>query len=179
MPENDKFEFDEGQFDYELDTEIDKYQLDKELEKQHSLFMKYSKLAKQARKYYNHRWEVVKRVRSKITKEIKEKAEKDKVKLPTAPIIEAEYRTDKRHVKAKSEMIDAEYNMELLDSAVMSLHQRKAALSNLVRLYLAEYWDDSTSGVVDGDTQRAFDKKQKEKTQQVIKNKSKRRRKPK
>lgn len=177
MPETDKFKFNEDDFDYELDTEIDKKNLDKELEKQHSLFMKYSRLAKQAKKYFNHRWEVVKRVRSKIIKELKEEAEAEKQKMPTAQIIEAEYRTDQRHIKAKSEMIDAEYMSDLLDGAVMSLHQRKAALSDLIRLYLAEYWDDSTSGIVDGDTQRAYDKKQKEKSKQIVKKRSTRRRK--
>ena len=173
MPEDDKFKFDEEDFDYELDTEISKNNLDKELEKQHSLFMKYSKLSKQARKYYNHKWEVVKRTRSKIVKEVKTDDPK-----ATAQIIEAEYRTDKRHIQAKSAMIDAEYMMELLDGAVMSLHQRKASLTDLIKLYLADYWDDSATGNVDGDTRTAYDKHQKQKTKEIIKNKSSRRKKP-
>lgn len=169
---NKDFEFDEEKFDYELDTEIDKNHLDEELECQHSLFMKYSKLSKLAKRVYDFKWEEVKKIRSRIIKEIKTEDAK-----ATVQIIEAGYRTDERHIEAKKEMIEAEYQWNIMDGAVMSLHQRKASLQNLIQLYLNEYWADGASGNIDGETRTAYEKHQKSKAKEIIKKKSSRRRK--
>lgn len=169
---NKEFEFDEEDFDYELDTAIDKHHLDKELEVQHSLFMKYSKLSKKAKEIFDDKWEAVKKIRSKIIKEIKEDDPK-----ATAQLIEAGYRTDERHIEAKGEMIEAEYQYGILDGAVMSLHQRKASLQGLIKLYLNEYWADEATGNIDGETQRAYGKHKRTKAKDAIRKSSRRKRK--
>ena len=169
---NKDFEFNKDDFDYELDTAIDKHKLDKELEVQHSLFMKYSKLSKLAKRIYDHKWEAVKKIRSKIIKKIK----KDDPKA-TGQMIEAQYRDDERHATAKEEMIEAEYQYNILDGAVMSLHQRKTSLQDLVKLYLNEYWADGATGNIDKETRSAYDKHQKEKTATAVKKATRRTRK--
>lgn len=166
------FEFNDEDFDYELDTDIDKHHLDKELECQHSLFSKYSKLSKIAKEILDTKQEQVKTLRSRIIKRIKEEDPK-----ATGQLIEAEYRTDKEYMLAKKAMIKAEYQFNVLDGNVMSLHQRKASLQGLIKLYLNEYWIDDVKGDVDVPTRRAYDEHQKSKAKEIIKKKSRRKRK--
>lgn len=169
---NKDFEFNDEDFDYELDTDIDKYHLDRELECQHSLFSKYSKLSKKAKEILDDKHELVKTLRSKIILRVKGDDPK-----ATGQVIEAEYRTDKDYMLAKKAMIKAEYQFNVLDGNVMSLHQRKASLSGLIKLYLNEYWADAPSGEVDSETQTAYRKHKRDKVKQIIKKKSVRKRK--
>lgn len=158
------FEFKEEDFDYELDTAIDKNHLDKELQFQPSLFMKYAKLQKKAKKVFDLQWEKVKTIRSKIIKEIKEENPK-----ATAQLVEAEYRTNEEYIEEKKAAIEAEYSYNILDAATLSLHQRKASLQDLVKLYLNEYWADGVSGNIDGETKTTYDKHQKTEARNIIK----------
>lgn len=169
---NKEFEFNDEDFDYELDTDIDKYHLDKELECQHSLFMKYSKLSKKAKEILDNIHERVKTIRSKIIERVKTDDPK-----ATGQVIEAKYRTDEKYMQAKKEMIKAEYQFNVLDGAVMSLHQRKASLQGLIKLYLNEYWEEDATGNIDGATRRAYDKHQSDKAKRTIRKKSRRKRK--
>ena len=121
--------------DFEKDMQIDQGRLDEEWLNQPGLFMRYAKLAAQAKARLDRAKENVKIIRSECIKDAKERLEK-----PTAQLIEADYRTRTKYIRAKEEAIDAEYSYNILDSAVFALQQRKMALENLVRLLGQEYF---------------------------------------
>lgn len=132
---NDLRKFDPD-WDYSADTIVDKYRLDEEAARQSNTFMKYSSLAAQANKEYSETWERVKTLRSELILEYREdnpKAKNDEV--------EAYYRTHKDYIAAKKEMIQAEFVKNILDGAVMAMHQKKASLEFLVKLHGQNYFD--------------------------------------
>ena len=164
------FDFDFDEID-ELEKEINQNNLDKELRKQHTLFVKYSKLYALSKKVHNKKWERVKTIRSRIILDIKKKKVDKGEKAPTQQEIEATYRTNKRYKSAKNDMIDAEYDMDTLDGVVMSLHQRKSDLKDLVKLWLGEYWADHAGETLDADTREQFQKKKQKTVRKKVKEK--------
>ena len=59
---------------------------------------------------------------------------------PTAPVVEAFYRTDEDYQEAKQEMIDAQYDADMLTNIVFAFQARKLTLENLVRLQGQNYF---------------------------------------
>jgi len=122
-------------WNYSVDTVIDKDRLDEEAARQPDTFMKYSALASTAIREYGIAWEYVKTLRSELILAYREenpKAKNDEV--------EAIYRTNPRYKKAKEEMIQAEFVKNILEGAVMAMHQKKAKLADLVTLHGQNYF---------------------------------------
>ena len=126
-------------YDYASDVIIDKDALDDEWINQPSLFMRYAEAQAESKMELDRAHEAVKVARSEIIRELKN----DYPKM-TEKVIEAHYRTDERHLDAKEAMIEAEYVYNMLNAAVMAMHQRKMALENLVRLQGQEYFSTPT-----------------------------------
>lgn len=128
--------------DYRTDMRIDDQMLDIEWEDQPELAMKYGRIWADAHKRLQQAEERVKIVRSELIKEVNE----DPVKCtgkekPTVTDIEAYYRTHERHIEAKKEWIEAEYECNMAEIAKNEVSfTRKAALENLVILLGQDYF---------------------------------------
>jgi hypothetical protein len=127
-------------FDYEDDLSIDEDAYDDEWLAQSSLMFKYGRAAAILKKRMADIHEDLKVARSEIVKEFKESNKK-----VTGVEIEAHYRTHPRHVKLKKKFINAEFEVNLIEAAISSLHQKKAALQDLVRMALGELYGDPKS----------------------------------
>lgn len=133
--------------DYERDTEINPHALHDELVEQANTFAYYSKKKAHAEAKVRRAEEKVKVTRSEICLEVAKDFEgtlglnkEGGTIKPTAPMMEAYYRTDPRHREAKKELHDAEYQLGLMNTAVFSLQMKKMSLENLVRLAGMEYF---------------------------------------
>lgn len=126
--ENEKLNFEE-------DLSIDFYNLHNEWARQAGLMAKYSKFAARHKEEMDKAEELIKTTRSEIIKRVRERNPK-----ATAQAIEADYRDDREHREAKQSFIDAEYNYNMAQAAVSSIHQKKYALENLVKLLGMDYF---------------------------------------
>ena len=124
MDEYEKFELDP-----ETDIAVNPDDLDVEWLRQSSLFQKYGKASADAEKRVKMAIQNIKVVRSELIKEASTILDK-----PTDSNKEAYYRTHPRHQDAKQELIDAEYERDLLVSAKSAIYMKKSALENLVKL---------------------------------------------
>jgi hypothetical protein len=130
MPRNDTEEI-----NYEDDISIDKHRLDREFVTHPKKHMKYARLAAQATREEARAHERVKVIRSEIVTEILAEGGK-----PTAQVIEARYRTDKRHIEAKEDLIKAQETAQLLNEAVIAFRHRKNSIEGLARLHESGYY---------------------------------------
>jgi hypothetical protein len=121
-------------FNYEEDLSIDPNFLDAEFLNHSQVFMKYASESARTKKVASLAEEKVKVTRSQIILELKSSGEKY-----TESAIEANYRLDPRHIQAKEEQAQAEYEANLMENAVFAFQARKCALENLVRLYATSY----------------------------------------
>lgn len=113
-----------NELNYEADLEIDPDDLDNEWLRQPILYMKYAEAAAEARRRTGKAEEKIKVVRSKLITKADGTAQK----------IEAYYRTHPDHVEAKEELIEAQYQADVMSAAEKAFEHRKRALENLVRL---------------------------------------------
>lgn len=120
----------EPETDYEKDLVVDKYKLDEECVRQPMLYMKYAKLAAEAKKQFDYAWERAKVTRAKLIKEAK----------GTAQEKEAFFRDHPDHKKAVRAKNDAEAEYNILNAASYALSQRKTMLEMLVKLWGGEYF---------------------------------------
>jgi len=129
--------------DYELDMQIDPNTLDIEWIEQTSLAMKYGKEFVEAKKVAAQAHENVKVTRARLIKRANKKPDKclgEGIK-PTDAKVEAYYRNHEDHKTAKQELIEAQYEMDLIEIAKNEISfTRKAALENLVKLYTSNYF---------------------------------------
>ena len=126
---------DNDELNYEDDIRIDKHRLDREFVTHPKKHMKYAKLAAQATAELARAEENVKVIRSEIVIDLLAKGTK-----PTGQVIEATYRTDKRHIKAKEEWIKAQETSQLLNEAVIAFRHRKNSLEGLASLHQSGYF---------------------------------------
>jgi len=128
-------------FDYEKEMNIDPDFLDVEFLNHPTLAMKVGKLSAIANKEAKEAEERVKTLRSELVMQANTEPDKylGKGVKPTAPVVEAYYRTDEDYVEAKTELIEAQYNADMLNHAVFAVQARKTTLENLVRLIGLEY----------------------------------------
>jgi len=121
--------------DYLQDIEIDPDELDIECLRQASLFSKYGKREAIAKRNYAIAYENVKVIRSELIQLAGGMKE-----LSNAQKVEAFYRTHPKHIEAKKQFIEAEYEMNIANSAVFAFNQRKSMLEQLTKLCLADYF---------------------------------------
>lgn len=138
---------------FENDIAIDLDRLHEEWQTHAQLRYKYAKHISYLEKVVKKAHEKVKVVRSQLTRD----AMKDSKgccgidKAPTAPLIEAYYRTHPEHEAAKTELIDAEYNLSMAWNSVKAFDDRKNSLENEVKLWTRNYFATPTEErMVDG-----------------------------
>lgn len=124
MDEYEKFELDP-----ENDITVNPDDLDVEWLRQSSLFQKYGRATADAEKRVKIAIQNIKVVRSRLVNEANTFLDK-----PTGQNVEAHYRTHPDHQDAKQELIDAEYERDLIASAKSAIYMKKSTLENLVKL---------------------------------------------
>ena len=130
------------ELNFNEDIAIDLDNLHEEWQTHAQMRYKYAKHISYLEKVSKKAHEKVKVVRSQLTK----KATKDPKgccgidKAPTAPVIEAYYRTHPDHEAAKNELIDAEYELSMAWNAVKAFDDRKNSLENEVKLWIRNYF---------------------------------------
>jgi len=126
----------------EKDLHIDCEALDIECLNQANLAWKYINLAHQARKKARQAEEYLKTIRSELIAKVNKDSEGcvNKAK-PNVHDIEAYYRTHKQYKAAKTEMIDAQLEADLVQQGKdLFVFQRKASLENLINLHGQQYF---------------------------------------
>lgn len=132
----------QDELNFETDLAIDLDNLHEEWQTHAQLRYKYAKHISSLERTVKKAHEKVKVVRSQLTKD----AIKDPKgccgidKSPTAPLIEAYYRTHPDHEAAKNELIDAEYDLSMAWNAVKAFDDRKNSLENEVKLWIRNYF---------------------------------------
>jgi len=128
---------------YEQDMYIDESALDQELLDQAVLATRYGRHWAECKNTLTLAEENIKLVRSELIKEANDNPEKylgGDVK-PTGPNIEAYYRNHKRHKEAKDEWVEAQFEANVAEITYKEIsYTRKAALENLVKLFIADYF---------------------------------------
>lgn len=131
----------EEKFEFEDDLYIDLNRLEWEAARQARLFGKWGKRWVIATKRRDRAAERVKTKRSDLIKYIRENyKEEGYVKEPTGPQSEAFYRTDKEYKKLKQEVIDAQYEVNMLYISMRSFEHKKEMIGVEQKLYSNEYW---------------------------------------
>jgi len=131
---------------YEDDLAIDPDDLVEEWLKHPSMYFQYSELLSIAKRKMAIAHERIKVVRSELIKKAHKHPKKHlKGMKLTAPVVEAYYRDHEDHKEAKEDLINAEFDVSILEAAVWSFSHRKKALENLVQLLSLRYFAGPTS----------------------------------
>lgn len=131
-------------YDYDMDLQIDPTALDVEWLEQPRLFMKYAEAAAQAKKEVDQLKEALDVVKAQADHAIREKPEKYGVVKVTEATVMAAVTQEKNVRQSLANLIDARYELEILNGAVRAFEQRKTALENMVRLHGASYFAGPT-----------------------------------
>lgn len=126
--------------DYEKELQIDILSLDTEWIQQPRLFMKYADLQSESRKELDELKQKQKVKRSELLLEAAEGGEELIGSKPTVSAIDAWVESQKSYKELVQQIIDKEYELNILTGAVRAFDQKKAALENLVRLWQGSYF---------------------------------------
>jgi hypothetical protein len=129
-------------FDFDGDMEIDLNYLHIECQNHAAKFMKYAKESARSKKAAAFAEENVKTKRSQLVKAANEDPDGTLGKgiKPTAPNVEAYYRTHPDYIKVKAEWIEAVYYSDLCAGAVYAMQGRKLMLEMEVKLHGQQYY---------------------------------------
>jgi len=124
---------------YEKDREINKDELEKEWLNQSNLVGNYGKELAKAKRKKADLWEEVKVIKAELITECKQDNSK-----ATGPQLEAYYRTHDRHKKAKAKLINAEYEIDLIETAYDTLRfQKKVAMQEVRKIQQDEMFAET------------------------------------
>lgn len=128
--------------EYERDLYIDESALDVEWIGQPQLMLKYSREYAKAEREVARMKEKISVKRAKLDKEIRIEPEKfglSDVKI-TEAVVNNAIITDKEFQKLTEDLIEANYEVNMLKGAVDAVKQRKDALQDLVKLHGQQYF---------------------------------------
>lgn len=116
-------------FDYDKDTAIDPDDLVEEWLGLPNMFFNYQKELAKKEKVAKEAHELVKVTRSRLRKEAKEEGE-----AKTESEKEDYYRTHSDHMEAKQAWIDAEYERDLVKSAIGAFYRKETGMEEVGKL---------------------------------------------
>lgn len=128
---------------YEQDLAIDPYCLDEDWLKQSGLFMKYSVMAADAQKRRDQAKEKLDVVKAELDRSIRENPginNKYKLEKITEAVVTSTILVQPEYKVASDELIEANYELNILQSAVRAFDHKRAALENEVKLWLGSYF---------------------------------------
>lgn len=126
--------------DYEKESSIDVLALDVEWIHQPGRFMKYAEKQASAKRELDELKQELKVLESELLLQAAEEGEELIGSKPTVAVVDAWVKSNKRHIEASKEIIQKDYELNILQSAVRAFDQRKSALENLVRLWQGSYF---------------------------------------
>jgi len=126
--------------DYELDLAIDEMALDLEWLEQPSLMLKYTTKAAKARRNLDRIKEKLSVVKAQVEKEIRADPEEFEIVKVTESAIMSTVLLHDSYQEAMKELIDAQYEYQVVQGAVQAVDQRKQALENMTRLLGLQYY---------------------------------------
>jgi hypothetical protein len=124
----------------ESEFQIDRNRLDDEWVRQVPLRNKYGELAAEARKKYTESKNDFSVVEAELYLDIAKNPGKYGLEKTTENSIKSAVTTNKRRNAAHDDMVRAKYELDIWESACKALDDRKSALPDLVKLFLAEYF---------------------------------------
>ena len=125
---------------YEKDIRIDESALDVEWLGQASLMLKYSRILAMSRKRADHAKINADVIKAELDKKIRAVPENYDLSKITEVAISNIILTSEEYKEAQTEIIEALYEVNMAQSAVRAIEQRKDALENLVKLYGQQYF---------------------------------------
>jgi len=129
------------ELDFNRDMAINPDCLDVECLDHANLYIRYSNAAIHAARIAKRAAEKKKTIRSKLTKEANKDPKGCGIEKVTGPNVEAYYRDHDDYKDAVNELIDAEYEADMLKGAVESFgYQRKEMLRLLVQEWQGQYF---------------------------------------
>lgn len=125
---------------FENNINIDKYNLDIEWVKQPTLIAEYSNKHTEAQKKFHKVKEILEQERARLTKAITQNPQNFGINKTTVVLLESVIVEHPDYIKAKQEMIQAQYEMNIFANAVKAIEHKKTALENIVKLHLSGYY---------------------------------------
>ena len=128
------------ELNYEQDLAIDPYCLDEEWLKQPGLYMKYSFMAAEAQKRRDQLKERLEVIKAELDRDIRENPIKFKLENVKEASIAATILLQPKYEKGVNDLTEANYELNMLQSAVRALDHKRSALENEVKLWLGSYF---------------------------------------
>jgi hypothetical protein len=125
---------------YEKDIEIDETALDIEWLSQPVLFMKYSQHSAEMRRKLDETKQTLEVVKAEVDRSVREKPEKYDIAKVTEGSVNSAILVSYKYKIAYKEYLDAKYESDMAQAAVVAFDQRKTALENMVRLHGQQYF---------------------------------------
>jgi hypothetical protein len=125
---------------YEREIEIDESSLDIEWLNQPMLFMKYSQHSAQMRRKVDEAKQNLDVVKAEVDRDIRENPDKYDISKITEGSVSSAILVSANYKKAFKEYLDAKYEADMAQAAVIAFDQRKTALENMVRLHGQQYF---------------------------------------
>lgn len=125
---------------YEQDIRIDETALDVEWLEQAGLMFRYAENAAKARQKLDRKKESLDVVKAEIDTRIRTDPDKFNLEKVTEGAILNTILQQQAYRTAYQEFVDAKYEADIAQAAVIALAQRKDALENLVRLHGQQYF---------------------------------------
>ncbi len=145
------------------DIRIDKSQLDVEWEKQPIRMMEAAEMLAKAEKELTEAKIACELVEAQVSLKVRRKPEKylNGAKL-TEAVVDAIIASHEEVIAARTKKTEAAYQVDLLKAVVSALHQKKAALQDLVTLHSMSYFSaPKTSAKMTGKAREKFENGQK------------------
>jgi len=127
------------------DLIIDKYDLDGEWLKQPIIFSKWSMEYSQAILERDRAKQKVELVRAQLDLKIRSNPKDYGLEKVTESSVNSIISLEKEYKDALEELNQAVYNLSVMSAAKEAIDQKRAALENLTKLFLAGYWAEGKS----------------------------------
>lgn len=125
---------------YEDDIRIDESQLEMEWLEQPTLMFKYAKLVADFRRKFDLAKEELDLVKADLDKEVRTNPDKFGIEKITETVVSNTIIALKKYRDTNEKLLNAKYDLDVAQAAVVSISQRKDALENLVRLHGQQYF---------------------------------------
>ena len=145
-------------------VDIDEYQLDKECVNLPTDILKYSSILAKKKRNYDSAKSNLENVEAKLQMEIREDPSKFGLDKVTENAIKSALVLNEDYKKAKEQVLQAKYEMDVSQAVVNALEAKKKSLAMLVDLYLVGYFSEMKADPVS-----------KQAVEEVIKNKVRKR----
>lgn len=126
--------------EYEQDLAIDPYCLDEEWLRQSGLYMKYSSMAADAQKRRDQLKERLEVIKAELDRAIRESPTKYALENVKEASIAATILLQPGYKGAVDDLTEANYELNMVQSAVRALDHKRSALENEVKLWLGSYF---------------------------------------